>query len=120
MGRYNIVDTFPEFVDCWNQVKNRSIEEQIDRWRSDYMSKWPDLLAKQLHDYNRQGESVRDFFGSWYSIEGYPQTGYFLGNEMIKHWGNSLSVKEIALLPWGEIERRSLDYLRFGHLKAQP
>ena len=44
------------------------------------------------------GESVRPFFGSWYDLKGYSQTGYYLGHELIRLMEVDLSLKEIALL----------------------
>ena len=44
------------------------------------------------------GESVRPFFGSWFDLQGYKQTGYFLGYELIKSVAAHKSLREIALL----------------------
>jgi hypothetical protein len=43
------------------------------------------------------GESVRPFFGSWYDIKDYKQTGYNLGHEMVKSLTAGESLPEIAL-----------------------
>lgn len=57
------------------------------------------------------GEAVNRFFGSWYEVQGYKQTGYFLGHELISSLEGELSFREIALLPdWetrmrGELEK---------------
>jgi hypothetical protein len=48
-----------------------------------------------------QGESVRAFFGSWFELQGRKQCGYFLGHELIKRLGASMSLKELALLDDG-------------------
>lgn len=53
------------------------------------------------------GESVRPFFGSWFDIRGYKQTGYFLGCELIHRLAARLSLHEIALLPGVEVTLRS-------------
>lgn len=45
-----------------------------------------------------KGESLRPFFGSWYDLQGYKQTGYFLGHELIKVMCQQLNLREIALL----------------------
>lgn len=50
------------------------------------------------------GNPVRDFFGSWYDILGYRQTGYYLGCEAIRRLERSLSLDDIALLPLSEID----------------
>lgn len=44
------------------------------------------------------GESVRDFFGSWFDVCGRKQCGYFLGHEVIKVMRGSRSLLEVALL----------------------
>ena len=44
------------------------------------------------------GESVRPFFGSWYDLHGYKQTGYFLGHEVIRVLAADMSLREIALV----------------------
>ena len=51
-------------------------------------------------------EGIRAFFGSWYEIKGHSQCGYFLGHELIAEMAAGMSVKEIALLPTAEAERR--------------
>jgi len=45
-----------------------------------------------------QGEDMRPFFGSWFDIHGYKQTGYFLGHELIKTLQEQMSLKEAAIL----------------------
>ncbi len=55
------------------------------------------LAAEFLRRVNK-GESTRPFFGSWYEIQGYKQTGYFLGHELIKTLAATYSLREIALL----------------------
>jgi hypothetical protein len=42
--------------------------------------------------------AVRPFFGSWYDLQGYKQTGYFLGHELVKALTASKSLREVALL----------------------
>lgn len=44
------------------------------------------------------GEDIRPFFGSWYELQGYKQTGYFLGHEVIKAMSQQADLREIALL----------------------
>ncbi len=43
----------------WSQVKDRSIEDQLDAWETEYMALWPDLLDKQLDDYSSQNAEWR-------------------------------------------------------------
>lgn len=44
------------------------------------------------------GESLRPFFGSWYNLRGWKQTGYCLGHEVIRSLEVSMAIKEIARL----------------------
>ncbi|MBN2239826.1 MAG: hypothetical protein JW712_08625 [Dehalococcoidales bacterium] len=54
------------------------------------------------------GESTVAFFSSWYGIDGYFQTGYFLGQEIIKHLETGLTLREIALMEHPEGVLRSV------------
>ncbi|MDX1415227.1 MAG: hypothetical protein R3293_13610 [Candidatus Promineifilaceae bacterium] len=45
-----------------------------------------------------KGESMRPFFGSWYDLQGYKQTGYYLGHEFISSLATKKSLQEIACL----------------------
>lgn len=44
------------------------------------------------------GESVRPFFGSWFELRGWKQTGYYLGHQVIRRLEASMDLREIALL----------------------
>ncbi len=55
------------------------------------------LAATYLERIN-SGEPVNDFFGSWYDIDGYSQTGYFLGHEVIAEMNAELPLAKLALL----------------------
>lgn len=50
---------------------------------------------------------VRRFFGSWYRVDGYIETGYYLGSEVIADWESRFSLREIAGWPPDEIRRRA-------------
>jgi hypothetical protein len=49
-----LIDTFPAFLTFWNQVRRKSLDDRMELWASEYMSAWPELLAKQLDDYASQ------------------------------------------------------------------
>ena len=53
-------------------------------------------------------EDMRPFFGSWYELRGYKQTGYFLGHELIRHVHQQANLHEIALLTNAEGWQRPL------------
>lgn len=59
MPKCNVIDTFPEFLAFWQEAQHKPIDAQIDRWASEYMSQWPELLEKQKEDYSGQGEDWR-------------------------------------------------------------
>ncbi|MFN2183779.1 MAG: hypothetical protein ACK2UU_07300 [Anaerolineae bacterium] len=44
------------------------------------------------------GESIRPFFGSWYELRGWKQTGYYLGQRVIEALEARMGLREIALL----------------------
>lgn len=60
------------------------------------------------------GESFRPFFGSWYDVAGYKQTGYFLGHEVIKSLAAKLSFQEIACLENMSTIERALKNIAAG------
>lgn len=57
---HDIIDTFPAYLSYWNKFKFESIEDQIDGWRTTYMVRWPELLQKQLDDYDTEGLNWRE------------------------------------------------------------
>jgi len=59
MSPLNIVDTFPAFLTCWALAQADPLERQIERWASEYMAQWPELLAKLQADYAGQGADWR-------------------------------------------------------------
>lgn len=66
----------------------------------------PWLARKFLRDVTAR-KSLRPFFGSWYSIQGYIETGYYLGSEMIRAWTKELPPRTVASLPLSKIRRRA-------------
>jgi len=59
MPQCNIIDTFPVFVRFWEKAQGESLETQVELWLTDYMSQWPELLAKQQKNYAEQGVEWR-------------------------------------------------------------
>jgi len=49
-----ILDTFPAFIDYWGLFRDRSVDEQIEGWKSVYLKPWPELFEKQVKDYQDQ------------------------------------------------------------------
>jgi len=54
---------------------------------------------------------VKDFFGSWFNIQGRKQTGYFLGHEFIRALEETRSLRKIALLKADNVRKLGLQYL---------
>ncbi|OPL19245.1 MAG: hypothetical protein AVO35_11750 [Candidatus Aegiribacteria sp. MLS_C] len=50
-----IVDTYSAFLSFWEKYGGRSTTEKIDGWEKEYMSAWPELLRKQVGDYEDMG-----------------------------------------------------------------
>lgn len=50
-----VVDTFDDFAQLWPEIADQAPEAQLEAWRDRYMSRWPELLNKQLEDRRREG-----------------------------------------------------------------
>ena len=57
------------------------------------------------------GTPVRDFFGSWYNIEGRKMTGYYMGHAFVFELEKTLSLKEVAVLDINEVRKLATEYL---------
>jgi hypothetical protein len=55
-------------------------------------------LAREFLRVVGVGDDIRPFFGSWFAIRGYKQTGYFLGCEVVRRLEAQKPLREIALL----------------------
>jgi hypothetical protein len=49
-----VIDTYPAFIEFWGEFCHTPIEEQIEGWASKYMVQWPELLEKQVKDYESE------------------------------------------------------------------
>jgi hypothetical protein len=52
---HEIIDAFPDYLSYWNSFRSAPLDDQIDGWQSTYMVKWPELLRKQIEDYEADG-----------------------------------------------------------------
>jgi hypothetical protein len=59
MSQVEIIDTIPAFLHFWAEIRDEPLTAQIEAWASQYMARWPELLAKQVEDYEGQGEDWR-------------------------------------------------------------
>jgi len=76
----------------WHQVMGAN--ENWLNWCRDNRS-W---LATEFLRRVDTDEEIRSFFGSWFEIQGRPQTGYYLGCEIIKELANQHDFEKIASL----------------------
>ena len=83
------------------------LDEGWEAWCEEHRS-W---LAQEYLDTIRRGEPVNRFFGSWHEIGGRSQTGYFLGERVVREWERDLDLAEIARLGEATLEVRSRESL---------
>lgn len=79
--------------DTWHMQVN----DQMGDWL-DWCSKNQATLAQKFILDADSGQSVRDYFGSWFVISDRRQTGYFLGHEAIRFLEKNMTLEEIAIL----------------------
>jgi len=68
-------------------------------------------LAKEFLGRLNKHASVNDFFGSWFSIQGKRQTGYFLGHAFIRELEKAYCLREIAILKVEDVRKLALQFL---------
>jgi len=88
--------------DSWHM--KTAVGEQWQVWGQDNLS-W--LAAEFLRRVDND-EDIRPFFGSWFELQGYKQTGYFLGHELLKRMRVQSGLHEIALIEDVESQLRPL------------
>lgn len=54
-----LIDTFPRFLSFWENAQSDSLETQVERWASEYLAPWPELLEKQKRSYLDDGVDWR-------------------------------------------------------------
>jgi hypothetical protein len=72
------------------------------RWCESHRSR----IARRFLAEADRGNSARDLFGSWYGFGGYPETGYYLGAEVVRAWLGSTSLDALAVLSPAQVGRR--------------
>lgn len=70
------------------------------------------FLSREYLSRTESGKPVNDFYGSWLSIEGKSQTGYYLGYEFIKYLARKTSLRSIAVLNVKKIKDEAMCFLR--------
>jgi hypothetical protein len=48
---YEVIDTYPDFLEYWREASYLELDKQIQLWISKYMEKYRELLEKQLECY---------------------------------------------------------------------
>lgn len=64
------------------------------------------LARRFLRDVSAH-RSVRPYFGSWYSIQGRIETGYYLGSEVIREWTKESTLHQVATLSRADLRHRA-------------
>ncbi|MHB9031567.1 MAG: hypothetical protein ACYC6L_00825 [Anaerolineae bacterium] len=64
-------------------------------------------LAGEYLRYQKEGLPITPFYGTWYNLGGYQQTGYFLGHELIARFAAEMPLEMLALWNAEEIKART-------------
>lgn len=67
-------------------------------------------LAREFLAIPHNKEAIRPYFGSWYTVEGYKQVGYYLGCVVMKELEKQYSLQTLASLSGNEIQ----EYIQEG------
>lgn len=59
MSTYRILDMWEDFLRFWRAAADLPLPAQIDLWRADSTARYPELLRKQVEDYESQGADWR-------------------------------------------------------------
>ncbi len=81
-------------------------EQLADDWE-DWCRANRAWLAEAFLETIRSGEPVNCFFGSWLEVGGRSETGYYLGEQVVREWERSLALEEIAQLEASMLEVRA-------------
>jgi len=90
--------------ETWHMAKNREWLNWCKRHKR--------LLAKEFLKRIERQEQAKEFFGSWFSIRGKKQTGYFLGHEFIRALEKAMCLKEVALLKAEDVRKLGMKFLK--------
>nr|WP_147662998.1 hypothetical protein [Candidatus Prometheoarchaeum syntrophicum]QEE16115.1 hypothetical protein DSAG12_01944 [Candidatus Prometheoarchaeum syntrophicum] len=93
--------------ESWHQQMG---QENWVLWCKSHLSYLAQKFLDESGDNNT--EMQRNFFGSWFEIEGKKQTGYYLGHEIVKSWEEEGNFKEIALMKMDEIDEKVKNTLK--------
>ena len=69
------------------------------------------FLASEYLRRVEENEPVNDFFGSWLSVEGRSQVGYYMGHEFVRSLEGGMSLEEIAVMSLEDVRRHAERFL---------
>jgi len=70
----------------------------------------PKLCAEYI-SYVEEGKNEYNFFGDWFDIDGYSETGYYIGTQFIKKLEETMTLQEIAKMNLIDIKNEVHDFL---------
>jgi hypothetical protein len=59
-GKCLLIDTYEDFLNYWKASNSKDVDGQIALWQTQYMSKYPELLQKQIEDYQEMNVDWRE------------------------------------------------------------
>lgn len=60
MGKCEILDTYQDFLAYWMRARFKNLNEQTRLWQTSYMKKYPELLSKQVQNYEEENIDWQD------------------------------------------------------------
>lgn len=90
--------------ETWHMASSR-------KWLS-WCEQHKSWLAAEFLERLEKHAATKDFFGSWYDIQGKKQTGYFLGHAFILDLEKTYALRDIAIFNLRNVRRLGLAYLK--------
>jgi len=59
-ARCNVVDTYADFLAYWTDSSSKKVDEQVALWQTSYLKKYPELLRKQVENYEETNVNWRE------------------------------------------------------------
>ncbi|MCL5731175.1 MAG: hypothetical protein M1605_03540 [Candidatus Thermoplasmatota archaeon] len=60
-ARFNLIDTFPDFLQIWNENITGDPDRQIQLWERFYRDRYEEIFNKTIESYSSDGEQWKDF-----------------------------------------------------------
>jgi hypothetical protein len=110
--RKYIFKTYTEGMATYIESFMNGRKVSMPKWYEEAQSKESLLKQEFLKRLEDKDESINDFFGDWYPVEGIIEAGYYLGMKLIEELVNKYTIKEIMLLEYKTIKKETLKYLK--------